>query len=278
MKDHSIAGGGGVGLHLVESGNPNGRPVLFLHGFSQCSKAWLRQLDSELADDFRLLAMDIRGHGSSEKPGDGYAESKFWADDVQAAITALKLVQPILCGWSYGPLIILDYLRHYGESDLGGMVFVGGVTGLGTEKVMSTLTPEFLGLIPGFFSNQADENRRSLGSLVRLCLLREPSAEDFEQMLEYNLAVPSYVRRALFSRSLDNDDVLGKIRKPVLIIQGAEDAIVKPAAIEQHKAALPHAQVRIMPRAGHAAFWDDPAGFNRHLREFSELCKSAAAA
>jgi pimeloyl-ACP methyl ester carboxylesterase len=275
MKDHTIAGGGGVRLHLVESGNPNGRPILFLHGFSQCSKAWLRQLDSELADDFRLLAMDIRGHGSSEKPDDGYVDSKLWADDIQAAITALKLVQPILCGWSYGPLIILDYIRHYGERDLGGMVFVGGVTGLGTEKVMSTLTAEFLGLIPGFFSDQADENRRSLGSLVRLCLRCQPSAEDFEQMLEYNLAVPSYVRRALFSRSLDNDDVLGQIRKPVLIIQGAEDAIVKPAAIEQHKAALPHAQVRIMPSAG---FWDDPAGFNRHLRDFSELCKSAAAA
>jgi pimeloyl-ACP methyl ester carboxylesterase len=273
-----IAGGSGLQLHLVESGNPKGRPMLFLHGVSQSWRTWERQLESDLANNYRLVAMDIRGHGSSEKPREGYTESKLWADDVNAAIKTLDLDHPVLCGWSYGPLIILDYIRYYGENDTGGIVFVGGITGLGNEKVMSMLTPEFLSLIPGFFSADANENRRSLGGLLRLCFLKEPSGEEFERMLEYNLAVPAYVRQALFSRSLDNDDVLAQIRKPVLIVQGAEDAIVKPAAAEQHKASLPHAHLRLMPHAGHAAFWDDPEEFNRHLREFSETCRNAAAA
>ena len=72
MKHHTITGGGGVQLHLVETGDPSGRPILFIHGFSQCWLAWSRQLNSDLADRYRLVAMDMRGHGLSEKPRDGY--------------------------------------------------------------------------------------------------------------------------------------------------------------------------------------------------------------
>jgi pimeloyl-ACP methyl ester carboxylesterase len=235
-------------------------------------------MNSDLADDCRLIAMDIRGHGQSDKPRDAYTDSQLWADDVNAAIHALKVTRPILCGWSYGPLIILDYIRHFGEDQIGGMIFVGGVTGLGTEKVLSVLTPEFLSLVPGFFSDEMDESRRSLASLIRLCLLREPSAAEFDEMLEYNVSVPAYVRRGLFARTLDNADLLPRIRKPVLIVQGDHDAVVRPGAVEYHKADLPHAQIQIMPNAGHASFWDDAPAFNQHLRTFAAVCKGAVAA
>jgi non-heme chloroperoxidase len=115
MKHHTITGGGGVRLHVVETGNPGGRPILFIHGFSQCWLVWRRQLNSDLADRHRLVAMDMRGHGLSEKPRDGYADSKLRADDVDAVIQALVLDHPVVSGWSYGPLVILDYVRHYGE-------------------------------------------------------------------------------------------------------------------------------------------------------------------
>ena len=78
MKNHRITGGGGVQLNLVETGNPNGRPILFIHGFSQSWRVWNRQLNSDLTDDCRLVAMDIRGHGLSDKPREGYAESRLW--------------------------------------------------------------------------------------------------------------------------------------------------------------------------------------------------------
>jgi pimeloyl-ACP methyl ester carboxylesterase len=89
-------------------------------------------------------------------------------------------------------------------------------------------------------------------------------------MLGYNLSVPPFVRQALLSRSLNNDDLLPKIRKPVLITHGASDAIVKPAVVDQHKAMMTHAQVHVMANAGHAPFWEDAASFNLHLREFVE--------
>jgi len=269
MKNHKIAGGGGVQLHLVESGNPSGRTIMFIHGVSQCWLTWSRQMSSDLADDYRLVAMDLRGHGLSDKPREGYTESKLWADDVNAAIEALRLDHPILCGWSYGPLVILDYIRHYGEGDISGINFIGGITKLGSDEAASVLTPEFLSLVPGFLSTEVEESVRTLGSLLRLCFAREPSAEELYQMLGYNLSVPPYVRQGLFSRSFDNDDLLPRIRKPVLITHGAKDAVVKLTAVDQHKAGMAHAQVQV-PNAGHGPFWDDAAAFNQSLRKFSE--------
>ncbi len=270
MKSHKIKGGGGIRLHLVETGNSRGRPILFIHGFSQCWLAWSRQLSSDLADSYRLVAMDMRGHGLSDKPRDGYTDSRLWADDVNAAIQALSLDHPILCGWSYGPLVILDYIRHFGEDGISGMHFVGGITKLGSDEAMSVLTPAFLSLVPGFFATEVEQSVRSMESLLRLCFLQEPSAADLYLMLGYNLSVPPFVRQALLSRSLNNDDHLPKIRKPVLITHGASDAIVKPAVVGQHKEIMAHAQVHLMANAGHAPFWDDAASFNLHLREFVE--------
>jgi len=270
MKSHRVAGGGGIQIHLVETGNPRGRPIVFIHGFSQCRLAWSRQMNSDLAHGYRLVAMDLRGHGLSDKPLDGYADSRLWADDVDAAIQALSLDHPILCGWSYGPLVILDYLRHYGEDSISGVHFVGAVTKLGSDEATSVITPEFLSLIPGFFATDVAESVRSLESLLRMCFAEEPAAEDLCLMLGYNVSVPPYVRQALFSRSFDNDDLLPKIHKPVLITHGANDAVVKPAAVDQHKAAIAHAQIQMMANAGHACFWDDAAGFNRRLRAFAE--------
>ena len=278
MKHHAISGGGNIQLHLIEAGNSGGRPILFIHGISQCWRCWGRQLNSDLASDYRLVAMDMRGHGLSEKPIDAYSDSKLWADDVDAAIHALKLDHPVLCGWSYGPLVMLDYIRHYGEGDIGGIVFVGGITKLGSEEAASFLTPEVLSLVPGLFSTETEESRRSITSLIRLFCAREPSPEDMAEMVEYNLSVPAYVRQALFSRVLDNDDLLPKVGKPVLIVHGLHDAIVKPSIVERHGTALPHAKVELMPHAGHAVFWDDAAGFNETLRAFVADSTNAVAA
>ena len=174
MEDHVITGGNGIQLHVVETGNSKGRPILFLHGLSQCWLTWSRQMNSDLATDFRLVAMDLRGHGLSDKPREGYADSKLWADDVNAVIQTLRLDHPILCGWSYGPLVILDYIRHYGEDGIGGINFIGGVTKLGSEEAISVLTPEFLSLVPGFFATDTEESVRSLESLIGLCFPRGP--------------------------------------------------------------------------------------------------------
>ena len=274
MKSHMITGGGGIQLHVAEAGNAKGRPIVFVHGVSQSSLAWTRQMNSELAARCRLVAMDLRGHGLSDKPRGAYADSQLWADDLHAVIQTLGLDHPILCGWSYGPLVILDYLRHYGEDEISGVNFVGGVTKLGSDAAASVLTAEFLSLLPGFFSAQAEESVHSLGTLLSLCFAQELSAEDRYRMLGYNVSVPPHVRQALFSRSFDNDDLLPRIRIPVLITHGTKDAVVKSDVIEQQMARIGAAQIRMMP-TGHACFWDDAAAYNRYLLDFADAASEA---
>lgn len=227
-------------------------------------------MSSDLANDYRLVAMDIRGHGLSDKPREGYGDSRLWADDVNAVIKTLRLDHSILSGWSYGPLVILDYIRHYGEDSISGVNFVGGVTKLGSDEAVAVLTPELLSLVPGCFATDVEESAQALKSLIRLFFVKEPSLEDLYLMLGYSLSVPPYVRQALFSRSFDNDDLLPKIRKPVLITHGTEDAVVKPAAVDQHVTGMAHARIQMMANTGHAPFWEDAAAFNRQLRDFAE--------
>jgi pimeloyl-ACP methyl ester carboxylesterase len=267
-RSHIIAGGGGVKLHVAETGKLSGRPILFIHGFSQSRLAWTRQLDSALADEFRLLAMDLRGHGLSEKPREGYTDAKLWADDVHAVIRRLELDRPVLCGWSYGPLVILDYIRHYGEDAIAGAVFVGGVTKLGSEEATSVLTPEFLALVPGFFSTEAEESVRALDTLISLCFAPELSYEDRHLMLGCSVSVPPYVRQGMFSRAFDNDDLLPTLGKPVLAAHATRDAVVSPAVIERQLARIPRRQVRMFD-SGHACFWDSAPAFNQCLQDFA---------
>jgi non-heme chloroperoxidase len=265
-----VTGGAGVRLHVVDAGNPTGRPILLIHGFSQSWLTWRRQVCSDLATDYRLLAMDLRGHGESDKPRDTYSAGGLWADDLDAVVRELHLERPVLCGWSYGSLVILDYIRQYGEDAVSGICFVDALSRLGSDRALSVLTPELLNLVPGLFATDVADSVSSLQSLLRLCFVKEPSAEDLYLMLGYNVSVPPHVRQALFSRTLDNDDVLVRLRKPILVVHGAQDAIVKPSIVDQHSACLPHAQVRLMAGAGHAPFWDDAPAFNQHLREFCQ--------
>ena len=277
MKHHTIIGGGGTRLHLVEAGDPRGPSILFLHGCSQSWLTWDRQMRSELARRYRLVAMDLRGHGSSEQPRDGYDDSRLWGADIDAAIRELELDRPILCGWSYGPLVILDYIRHYGEERIGGIHLVGAVTKLGSEAAAAVLSAEFLALLPGLFSSDVGESVRGLEALLHLCFVREPEASDLYTMLGFGVSVPPFVRQALLTRVVDNDDLLPTIVKPILITHGALDAVVSQEVVAQHRAGLSHAQVDIMPDAGHAAFWDDAAQFNRRLGAFrEEVARSGA--
>ena len=274
MRSYKIKGGGDVQLHVVETGNRLGPPILFIHGLSQCWLAWSRQLNSSLADNCRLVAMDMRGHGLSDKSGASYDDSRLWADDVNAVIRSLSIDHPVLCGWSYGPLVILDYIRHYGEDGLSGLHFVGGITKLGTSEAMSVISAEFLDLTPGFFSTQVEDCVRTVESFLRLCYGPSLSTEDSYLMMGYNASVPPHVRQALLSRSFDNDDLLPRIRKPLLITHAAEDAIVRPSVVDQVRADVAHAEIHMISTAVHACFWSDAAEFNSRLQTFAEKCRT----
>src|SRR5262245_57659170 len=273
MQAHSVVGGGGVRLHVVETGNPSGQAILFLHGFSGSHLVWRKQLESDLANDCRLVAMDLRGHGLSDKPRDAYADAGLWAEDVRAVIAALGLEQPVLSGWSFGGVVISDYLRHYGESHVGGLQLVGGNTKLG-EPLMPFIGPKFGEEAGGMFANDVEAFVDAAPRFLRLLVQYEPSHEDLVFNLGVCMMVPLYVRQGMFSRTVDNDDVLRTVRKPVLITQGESDAVILPALALHHAAVMPHAQLSWFPNAGHAPHWEDPDRFNDELGAFAERVAS----
>ena len=224
-RSHRVTGGAGMALHVEEAGNREGRPVLFVHGFSQCRLAWDRQLRSDLGRDLRLVAMDLRGHGLSEKPQDGYGEPHLWAADVHAVITALGMERPILCGWSYGGIVIGDYLRSHGDRAVGGIVLVGAISRLG-EPVMPFLGEEFVATLPGMLSTDVETSTTALQRFLRLTTRADPAPQDLYLALGYNSAVPPRVRQAMLSRTLSHDDLLERLTTPVLITHGLDDEIV----------------------------------------------------
>ncbi len=89
-----------------------------------------------LQDRFHLVAMDLRGHGASDKPESeaAYTNTDLWAGDVKAVIDAADLKTPLLVGWSYGARVIAAYLAVEGDADVAGIVLAGGVLAIGAER------------------------------------------------------------------------------------------------------------------------------------------------
>lgn len=273
MKNHIVAGSGGTRLQVYEVGDRAGKSVLFVHGLSQCSVVWRKQMDSELAATYRLVAMDIRGHGLSDKPESAYGDSQVWADDVHAVIRSLDLDRPLLIGWSYAGAIISDYVRHYGEDEICGTNWIGAVCRLGEPAVApGFLGEQFLEAVPGFFSNDVEESVRALRRLVDLCVPSGLSQEESYLLLGSNLVVAPRTRQALLSRNLDNDDVVSKMRKPMLLSWGDSDAVVSPKMRDHISGLAGHARVSTYAGVGHAPFWQAPERYNRELRDFLEQC------
>ena len=144
MKAHAVLGGGGLRLHVREWGRPDGPPILFIHGWSQNHLCWAKQYESALADEFRLVAFDLRGHGMSEAPlePEHYTEAGRWADDVAAIVEELRLDRPVLVGWSYGAFVICDYIRAYGQEGVAAINFVEGAPA--NMLVRLGLRPEYI--------------------------------------------------------------------------------------------------------------------------------------
>jgi pimeloyl-ACP methyl ester carboxylesterase len=264
-----IVGGGGLTLAAYEGGKASGRPIVFIHGFSGNYLTWERQFSGPLATEFRLVAYDLRGHGASEKPLEAvrYTDQAMWADDLDAVIRAKNLTRPVLVGWSYGGFVIADYLRKYGDGNIGGVVFLGSSTKNGTPAAAEFLTPEVLALFPLVLSADVQKSIEGTRALTRMFgnPLRDTAWE-----IAYGSAmmVPPDVRAAMFSRVLENDDVLASIGVPTLAIHGTGDRIVRVSAARHTIKTVPNGKLLLYDGVGHAPHLVIPERFSRDLATF----------
>ncbi|GAC1617332.1 MAG: alpha/beta hydrolase [Candidatus Elarobacter sp.] len=268
----------GVRLAVDETGNPDGIPVLFIHGFTQSATAWDRQFSGSLPATHRMVRFDMRGHGESDKPADpaAYTVGRRWADDIATLIRERKLERPILVGWSYGGFVICDYLRHYGSAGIRGIVLAGGATKKGTPEARPFGGKAAAPLWNALFDDDAAVWGPGLAAFADVTTARPLDAAFHSRILERNAQTPSHVRRALQDRVLDNDDVLAACKLPVLIVHGEDDGVVTSLAAEHHARTLPQARLVLYPGIGHMPFGEDPKRFDADLQAFAAELRERA--
>jgi len=266
-KVHEVRGGGGLRLHVREWGRADGPPIVFIHGWSQSHLSWARQYDSALADEFRLVAYDLRGHGMSEAPPgpEHYTDAGLWADDLAAVIEQLRLDRPVLVGWSYGGFVICDYLRAHGQDRIAAIDFVAGAVTLGEAAFGTLIGPGFLDNFADATADDLPTNIRGMRALVRAFPAKPLPPDDVETLLGSSMTVPARIRANLVARQIDGDDVLRTLEVPLLVTQGRADTVVLPAMAEHVLATCPTAEPSWYDGVGHTAHLEQPERFNREL-------------
>jgi len=255
----------GLTISVQEWGNPNGPEILLIHGFGQSHLSWTRQLNSDLVREFHIITYDMRGHGYSDKPSEknSYHDNKLWADELKAVIEAAGLKRPVVVGWSYASRVVVDYLAAHGADKLAGINLVGG--GI---KAFAEFAGDNLKHVPGMFSDDLATNIAATAGFVRGCFEKQPTAEDFEVMLGFNMLVPTKVRQNLLGRPLDGTEQMSKLKIPVLVTHGDKDGNQKLGTAQYTAKVTPGAKLSVYENIGHATFYEDANRFNTELAAF----------
>ena len=271
MRMHTVSGGGNLKLHVRDVGPLDAQPILLLHGWSQHHLCWIKQIESSLVEEFRLIAIDLRGHGQSEAPLDGesYTTGRLWADDVAAVISSLQLAWPVLVGSSYGGFVIGDYLRCYGDEAIGGVNLVCGAIGIGPSWFGPLIGDDFVTYAPAAASNDQQVALTALQALLHRCIVKAVPSHELELAMGWMMLTPAPVRGHLISRDDDFRPEYARLRKPLLVSYGASDTVVLPAMAEVIQQACPACRLSEFAGTGHFPFLEDPARFNRELSDFT---------
>jgi non-heme chloroperoxidase len=271
VQTHTIAGGRQLKLHVREWGQPDARAILFIHGWSQNHLCWSKQIESPLAEEFRLVAIDIRGHGQSEAPLDAesYTTGALWADDVKSVMETLRLDRPVLVGWSYGGLIISDYIRRYGDDAIAGVNFVSAAIGIGPQWFGTRIGPGFIEHAPLCCSDDQTVALKAIRDFLHVCFVKTVAAEDMELAMGWNMLVQPQVRKHLIGREEDFTPDLGTMTNPILLTYGGADTVVLPSMAQTIQEHAPSCQMSEYSGVGHVPFIEEFGRFNSELGAFA---------
>ncbi|MEP5507903.1 MAG: alpha/beta hydrolase [Erythrobacter sp.] len=275
-KSFYVEGEGGVPLAVTTTGNPDGPEILFLHGLSMGASSFSKQFESKLAEEFRIVAFDLRGHALSGKPSEvsAYDKPEIWAKDVERVMEATGLQRPILVGWSYGSLVAADYLRTFGTAKTSGLVMVGALGGF------TPFFPPDGGLDPTILTNitrmrelrsspSFDNQREATELFIPMLSEGQIDLEWKKKAQQLAMMVPPYVREPLQSHSTDNTDIVGILGElPVMVLHGSEDPSVSQGGLAALRTLVPHLKVHTIEGVGHSPFATRPDEFNEALASF----------
>ena len=258
---HSVALGNDVTLEYAEQGDPQGVPVIFLHGVTDSYRSFDPVLPY-LPDGVRVFAISQRGHGHSSRPLSGYRFDDF-AADLDRFMTALHLPAAIIVGHSLGGMVAQRFAIDHPSRTLGLVLEATFPTLSGHAGVQ-----EFWDTALAHLTDPVDEALIREFQQSTLALPIAPSF--FETVVEESRKVPAGVWRAVFQECLATDfsGELTRIQAPTLLIFGDRDAYCGPSEVDGLKRGFPHARTVVYPSVGHAVHWEIPERFARDVVNF----------
>jgi pimeloyl-ACP methyl ester carboxylesterase len=257
------------GTRIAFGDEGKGRPLVLLHGLMAHGGFFRNQ--RALAGSFRLINVDLRGHGQSR--GNGKAPTvDLLARDIAELADHLDLEGAIVLGWSLGAAVLWRLLA--GE---GGGRFAGAVVVDMTPRVMND-GGWTLGLSPELCDarSQAIENDfHTFATNAGAAIFAQPLDETSQPLAQW--AGAEFARNdpqaigALWSSLVGEDfrPLLPAITQPTLIIRGAQSQLYGPGTADHLAASLPNAEAVTFERAGHAPHLEQPDLFNTAVRNFA---------
>jgi non-heme chloroperoxidase len=257
----------GVTLAYDDCGDPDAPAVVLIHGVSMSRRYFHKQL-VPLSTQNRVVALDLRGHGDSEKTEAGHTVPQY-ARDLRSFIEALGLDRPVLLGWSMGGFVVLDFIRQFGTSSLAGLVI--------TDEAASDFKWE--GFPHGFvdlatlhtlMTEVQDDRQQFLEGLVPHMFHRDQPDQDIAWMVSECAKLPTGATAAiLFDQCVqDYRDVLADIDIPTLICWGRHDALLPVSGATHLHEGIHGSQLVIFQESGHCPFIEESETFNRTVTEF----------
>ncbi len=239
------------------------QPLVLLHGLGSSADDWVMQLDA-LTPHYRCVAVDLRGHGLSDRPAGAYSVALF-AADVVALLHSLGLAPAHVLGLSLGGMVA-QQMAIAEPAVVRSLVLLNTLPGL-WPPVWGTVRLAARRLSPPW-------RRRSMAqqaARVAADLFPRPEHAPLRAQAEARLAAndPAAYRRAL--RAIVDyrpGPALRRIACPTLILAGAADRVVPAAYQVRLRRALPQAVVVSIPDGGHACNLEWPELVNAAVLAF----------
>ncbi len=257
----------GTRIFVREGGNAKGVPVIFLHGIAQRQHAWDSVFDGPLAAGFLLIAYDLRGHGDSDKPeGDErYASENRLGEDLFDVVHALGLDHPIVVAWSYGGVVVGEYLRAHGDAALGGILFLSAALKIG-KPAKGLLGPAMLSNGRALMSDDDATYEAGARAFLQGCASSPIDSKILETALEGMKKVPPHVRRALLSRSEDFSEEIANCEAPMSMLYGSLDQVILPAMMDAIAPLNPKIEKILCENVGHLVTDEAPKQLENAVR------------
>ena len=253
-------GQGEARVHYKSYGK--GREALVLiHGWS-CNMDFWRDSSADLAKRNRVIAIDLPGHGQSDKPQIAYSMDLF-ARAVEAVLRDAKVERAVLVGHSMGTPIARQFYRKYPQKTLAIVIVDGALRNFGDKKVID-------GLIAGLRGPNYKEAGQGM-----LAFLAGPhlSAELKQRIQTSFLSTPQYVLVSGMEE-MATDSIWGedKISVPVLAVM-AKSLFYAPDLEEFYRSIAPNLDFQLWDDAGHFLMMEKPEKFNNTVIAFLDKNK-----